>query len=69
MRCKICGRDNLTERELFIHIKFCHKHLPFYANTQQPQKVAAGVCPDCGTTLWFEEGCVNCRSCGFSKCG
>jgi ribonucleoside-diphosphate reductase alpha chain len=27
-----------------------------------------GVCPDCGASLRHEEGCVVCRSCGYSKC-
>ena len=27
-----------------------------------------GVCPDCGGSLVHEEGCLNCRLCGFSKC-
>ncbi|MHB0914742.1 MAG: vitamin B12-dependent ribonucleotide reductase [Thermoleophilia bacterium] len=26
-------------------------------------------CPDCGGMVEFGEGCVFCRSCGFSKCG
>gem|GEM_PF-10355 len=26
-------------------------------------------CPDCGAPLRFEEGCMKCESCGFSKCG
>ncbi len=26
-------------------------------------------CPDCGAPLRFEEGCVKCPSCGYSKCG
>ncbi len=26
-------------------------------------------CPDCGTPLRFEEGCMKCESCGYSKCG
>jgi len=26
-------------------------------------------CPDCGSrALAFEQGCITCRSCGFSKC-
>jgi ribonucleoside-diphosphate reductase alpha chain len=25
-------------------------------------------CPDCGEMLEFGEGCVVCRSCGYSKC-
>ncbi len=28
----------------------------------------AGVCPDCGDRLVYENGCVNCRSCGYSRC-
>lgn len=26
-------------------------------------------CPVCGNTLVFEEGCLNCKHCGHSKCG
>ncbi|MDP3804317.1 MAG: adenosylcobalamin-dependent ribonucleoside-diphosphate reductase, partial [Candidatus Omnitrophota bacterium] len=27
-----------------------------------------GVCPDCGGALWHIEGCMVCKSCGYSKC-
>jgi len=27
------------------------------------------TCPDCGQTVSFEEGCMTCHFCGFSKCG
>lgn len=27
------------------------------------------ICPDCGSRLFYEEGCQRCRSCGYSKCG
>ncbi|MDP2364015.1 MAG: hypothetical protein Q8M94_09630 [Ignavibacteria bacterium] len=39
------------------------------ATQQKPQKIAIGMCPDCGSTLWYQEGCSTCHSCGFSKCG
>jgi len=27
-----------------------------------------GVCPDCGASLRYQEGCISCASCGYSKC-
>jgi ribonucleoside-diphosphate reductase alpha chain len=35
---------------------------------QQPLLTFAGVCPDCGSSLIYENGCSACRSCGFSRC-
>ena len=26
-------------------------------------------CPKCGGSLIFQEGCLICKECGFSKCG
>ena len=26
-------------------------------------------CPTCNSKLFREEGCINCKNCGFSKCG
>jgi ribonucleoside-diphosphate reductase alpha chain len=28
-----------------------------------------GACPDCGSAVEHESGCVVCRFCGYSKCG
>jgi ribonucleoside-diphosphate reductase alpha chain len=30
--------------------------------------VLMGGCPECGGVLSHEEGCLNCHSCGYSKC-
>jgi ribonucleoside-diphosphate reductase alpha chain len=37
-------------------------------DVQQPLLTFAGVCPDCGSSLVYENGCNHCRSCGYSKC-
>ncbi|MEX1255569.1 MAG: hypothetical protein WEE64_14620, partial [Dehalococcoidia bacterium] len=32
--------------------------------------VSTGLaCPDCGSVVVFAEGCLVCRSCGYTKCG
>ena len=28
-----------------------------------------GLCPDCGSSLVYQEGCHICPSCGYTKCG
>jgi ribonucleoside-diphosphate reductase alpha chain len=28
-----------------------------------------GVCPDCGGALHYQEGCMICHGCGYTKCG
>ena len=36
--------------------------------TDQPK--VGMPCPEChGSNLIFEEGCLNCHECGYSKCG
>lgn len=27
------------------------------------------ICPNCGEKLWRVSGCIECKNCGYSKCG
>lgn len=39
-------------------------------NGSEKKKGSGGVkCPECGSVMEHESGCVICRSCGYSKCG
>lgn len=33
------------------------------------QSLLGETCPECGQTISFEEGCMTCHFCGFTKCG
>lgn len=43
----------------------------YMANTaiSGPQDIISDICPECGQPLLFQEGCLICQSCGYSKCG
>lgn len=34
-----------------------------------PETMLIGACPECGSSVQHEEGCVKCYTCGFTKCG
>ena len=38
----------------------------FDINTKESK---SGTCPECGSVVEHEGGCMVCRSCGYSKCG
>ena len=37
--------------------------------TKQIGSLRGEVCPECNQTVSFEEGCMTCHFCGFTKCG
>ena len=38
-------------------------------STKHENSLLGETCPECGQTISFEEGCMPCHFCGFSKCG
>ncbi len=36
---------------------------------QDGTQVSGQTCPSCGGELIYEEGCMHCRNCGYSRCG
>lgn len=65
--CIKCGRMLSKEKELKIHLKYFHKDV--IAPGAMPRGISNGVCPECGVTMFYQEGCTTCPSCGHSKCG
>ena len=50
----------------------CDSHAPGsewnYREHTAQENIDHYICPDCGDTLLFSEGCMKCVNCGFSKC-
>jgi ribonucleoside-diphosphate reductase alpha chain len=45
-----------------------HTHFGEGKAIQQDLDISAEFCPDCGSRIEREAGCVVCRNCGYSKC-
>jgi len=37
--------------------------------TTQRNSLKSDLCPECGQSIAFEEGCMTCHYCGYTKCG
>ena len=42
---------------------------PVKRNGNHKNSLLGETCPECGQTISFEEGCMTCHFCGFTKCG
>jgi ribonucleoside-diphosphate reductase alpha chain len=45
------------------------KDKPYSGRGNSKNSLLGETCPDCGETISFEEGCMTCHFCGFTKCG
>jgi ribonucleoside-diphosphate reductase alpha chain len=63
---------DLFSKEKAAELPHAHAHatqtVPPLSKEKQNFAGACPQCPDCGEMLEFGEGCVVCRSCGYSKC-
>ena len=57
--------DDITQKPAIQGLVFTETQKATKAKTEN----IVGVCPDCGAALWHVEGCMVCKSCGYSKCG
>lgn len=64
MQHEIC--DDINENLSKIETKENQKS-NISSNNKTP-KIAKPKCPECGEELFFEGGCMTCKSCGYSKC-
>lgn len=46
-----------------------NRYLKDEQRKRQGGSLMGEVCPECGQTISFEEGCMTCHFCGFTKCG
>ncbi len=58
---RVIEKRILENGQIFTEAKFLDSEL-------KGSSPIVGVCPDCGSALHHEEGCVKCHICGFTKC-
>ena len=69
MKAKSIDRLALT-RQKFSAKMYGDKVNPSKSTGLDEHRKGYSICPNCGQdTLIHEDGCMHCRSCGWSACG
>jgi len=55
--------------EHYLQTRTTGKESSSVSKIQGKLDLLSGACPDCGSAVEHESGCVVCRCCGFSRCG
>lgn len=50
-------------------VRIPHAEVPATDGEEVGERVKGDACPECGSAVEHESGCMICRNCGFSKCG
>lgn len=49
--------------------RYLKNNVQYHNERKLENSLRGEMCPDCGQTISFEEGCMTCHFCGFTKCG
>jgi len=60
----LAAKDNFKKMPPIFKEKASQKQ-DLMEDNQDP----SSACPECGSVLEHDSGCVICKSCGYSKCG
>jgi ribonucleoside-diphosphate reductase alpha chain len=78
MGCKgVTVYRNNSRSEQILNFHDSSKKMPEAAQVANPtiaveehiRETPKDICPNCGSKMMMEEGCMNCKSCGYSVCG
>jgi len=69
VKCPLCGVHIGSDTpEGLARARKLHNKVRHLSTESASRLVASGICPECGATLFSQEGCIICQSCGYSKC-
>jgi ribonucleoside-diphosphate reductase alpha chain len=66
---RVLEKRSLDQKEIVkVEVPVLEKEQVAVAKKQNSFGNIVGVCPECGSALRHQEGCLLCDACGYSKC-